>query len=291
MSAEKTPHPNNSSETPKTVTPEKEITPEQGKLLESAVKFSEYLTNRWPQTEDSKGSEPKINYYLSGSLASMLLSRAESFSEMDETRIPALVETKTRKIPDSGRKMLASFARQIGDVDYVPADHYKNNPSRLKKGGGGPSFAEIPEEGRVLLKQVDGQVKVMCDPVESYGSKKISKIEVGGKDYFIARPDTLLAYKVLHLLQSYEQKPEKFNADFTKLFDALKEIYSEEELTQSAQQVLSDFEDAKESSYVCWNENKDNLPAYEKQVPKFIERVLANPQLSPKIRTMLEKLK
>ncbi len=137
-------------ETPKVEMPKREITPEQKEILESATKFAEYLTGRWPQVDtgrkpiieiDDKGTtvellelpegietEPKMNYYISGSLASMLLSRAERFSEMDETQIPTLAETRTRKIPESARKTLAFFARQIGDLDYIPADHYKSSP-------------------------------------------------------------------------------------------------------------------------------------------------------------------
>ncbi len=302
-----------SQETSKTEKQETEITPEQKEILESATKFAEYLTSRWPQVDtgrkpvievDDKGAtvelpespedietEVRLNYYLSGSLASMLLSRAERFIEMDEAQIPALVEARTREIPESARKILSSFARQIGDLDYVPMDHYKANPTRLKKGGGGPSFDEVPEAGRKVLKQGENQIKVMCDPVEVYGARRIAKVNVEGQDYYVARPDTILAYKVLHLLQSYEQKPEKFNTDFGKLLGALREMYSEEELGQITQQVLTDYEDAMEGLHIRMNEGKENPPAYERRIPKFIERVLANQQVSPEIRATLEKLR
>ncbi|EKE07297.1 MAG: hypothetical protein ACD_18C00125G0001 [uncultured bacterium] len=307
-------------ETPKAIMPEVEITPEQKEILKSAIIFAEYLTGRWPQvdtdvelSELSEGVETisRMNYYLSGSLASMLLSCAEKFTEMDETRIPALRDVRTREIPESARKILASFARQIGDLDYVPTDHYKAKKihvqnsfgkvsaeeySRLRtqyiwKGGSGPSFDEVPEKGRKILKRGDDQFKVMCDPVEAYGPRRVVKVNIEGKDYYIARPDTILAYKVLHLLQSYEQKPEKFNDDFRKLLGALKEMYSDEELEQITQQVLTDYEDAMEVSHIRRNEGKENPPAYERKVPKFIERVLSNPQLSPEIKTILERLK
>ncbi len=299
-------------ETPKAEKPETEITPEQKEILESATKFAKYLTGRWPQVDtgrkpiveiDDKGTtvelpelpegietEARMNYYLAGSLASMLLSRAERFTEMDEAQIPALAEARTREIPESARKILASFARQIGDLDYVPTDHYKANPTRLTKGGGGPSFDEVPEAGRKVLKRGENQIKVMCDPVEAYGARRIAKVNVEGQDYYVARPDTILAYKVLHLLQSYEQKPEKFNTDFGKLLGALREMYSEEELGQITQQVLTDYEDAMEGSHIRMNEGKENPPAYERKIPKFVERVLANPQVSPEIRATLEKL-
>lgn len=293
--------------------PKTEITPEQKEILNSAMKFAEYLTGRWPQVDTGRKpvieidnndttvelpelpegieTEARMNYYLSGSLASMLLSRAERFAEMDEAQIPALVEARIREIPESARNILASFARQIGDLDYVPTDHYKANPTRLKKGGGGPSFDEVTEAGQKVLKRGENQIKVMCDPVEAYGPRRVARVNVEGQDYYVARPDTILAYKVLHLLQSYEQKPEKFNADFGKLLGAIREMYGEEEIEEITQQVLTDYEDAMEASHIRRNEDKENPPAYERKVPQFIERVLANPQLSPEIKTMLERLK
>lgn len=282
---------------------ETEITSEQKEILESATKFVEYLTGRWPQVDTGRKTvespelsegvetEPRMNYYLSGSLASMLLSRAERFTEMDEIQIPVLTDSRTREIPESARKILASFARQIDDLDYVPTDHYKANPTSLKKGGGGPSFNEVPEEGRRVLKRPEGQIKVMCDPVVTYGPKRVVRINVEGQNYYVARPDTILAYKVLHLLHSYEQKPEKFNADFGKLIGALQEMYSDEELKQITQQVLTDYEDAMEGLYVRMNGGRENVPAYERKIPQSIERVLANSQLSPEIKTVLEGLK
>src|SRR3989338_3901532 len=117
MSVEQRPGVDPTRETSRVKTPEREVTPEQRELVESATKFAEYLISRWPQVDTSKkpaaevddgtavGSpelperievEQRMNYYLSGSLASMLLSRAERFTEMDETQIPLLADTHTR---------------------------------------------------------------------------------------------------------------------------------------------------------------------------------------------------
>jgi Trp operon repressor len=299
--------------------PEGEITPDQKEILESAIKFAEYLTDRWPQVDivrkpvvkiDDKGTtvelpelpegmetETRLNYYLCGSLATMLFSCAKSFTKIDETQLPALVEVCTREIPESARTILASFARQIGDLDYVPMNHYKKaeDPTRLGKGGGGPSFGEVPEAGRKVLRRGENQIKVMCDPVEAYGIRGVAKVNVGGRDYYIARPDTILAYKVLHLLQRYETEPEKFNTDFEKLLSALKEMYNEEELIQITRQILTHYEEAMEASHYrlvkLFFEGEENQRPYEKKIPNYIERVLANQQLSPDIQAMLESLR
>lgn len=263
-----------------------EITPEQKEILESATKFAEYLTNRYPQVDNAEGIEPQINYYLSGSLATMLLSQADTCIEVDEK----LTELSIREVPESTQDILTSFSRQIGDLDYVPTAHYRDNPMRLKKGGGGPSFDEVPEEGAKALKRGENQFKIMCDPVESYGVKRITKIKIEDKDYYIARPDTMLAYKILHILQSYDQKPEKFNSDFGKLFGALGDMYTGEELEAITRQVLVNYENEMQNIHNQFNDT-DTSPAYQKKIPQYIQKVLSHEQISPEIRNILEKLR
>ena len=45
-----------------------------------------------------------------------------------------------------------------------------------------------------------------------------------------------------------------------------------------------------EALHIRMNEDRENAPAYEKKIPEFLERVLANQQLSMEIRATLEKL-
>lgn len=318
-------------ETSKSEMPEREVTPEQKEILESAEKFAEHLISLFPQVDenrrivievDEKGTTvelpelpeliqtgPMMNYYLSGSLATMLLSRTEQFTEIDESQMPGVKEGQARTIPESARQILATFARPIGDLDYVPTDFYSGKKALVQNSwgkvsseeyqqmrakflwkGGGPKFDEIPEEAKKCLKRGETQLSIMVDPVESYGARRVAKVAVAGKEYFVARPDTIFAYKVLHLLQGYEQKPEKFNADFGKLLSAMKEIYSEDELLQITTQILTDYENATEASHRRFYEDDESKP-YEPKIPAFAKRVLANPQLSPEIKMILERLK
>ncbi len=297
-----------------------EITTEQKEILQSAEKFAEYLTLHFPQY-DQKGtnielpeppeviqSGPMMNYYLSGSLATMLISRAEYFMEIDESQMPGVKEGQIRDIPESARQILATFARPIGDLDYVPTDyyigkkaHFQNSHEKVSSEeyqqmraqylwkGGGPKFEEIPEEATRCLKRGETQLRIMVDPVESYGARRVAKIVVAGKEYFVARPDTIFAYKVLHLLQGYEQKPDKFNADFGKLFSAMKEMYSEDELLQVTMQILSDYDNDMEASHQRFHEGDEAKP-YEHKIPLFTNRILENQNITSEIRTVVEKI-
>lgn len=319
-----------SPEAPKAERSEIEIKPEQREILKSAEKFAEHLTSRFPQVDqnrrmiievDEKGatvelpelpesiqSEPIMNYYLSGSLATMLISRAEHFTEIDESHMPGVKEGQTRDIPENARHILATFARPVGDLDYVPSDFYSGKKAHVQNSygkvsseeyqqmrtkylwkGGGPKFEEIPDEARKCLKRGETQLSIMVDPVESYGARRVAKVVVAGKEYFVARPDTIFAYKVLHLLQGYEQKPEKFNADFGKLLSAMKEMYSEDELLQITTQILSDYENAMEASHRRFYEGDEAKP-FEHKIPAFAKRVLGNQDITSEIRGVVERV-
>ncbi len=303
--------------TPITESSEIEIKPEQREILESAEKFAEHLTSLFPQVDgkgtavelpESTRAEPMINYYLSGSLATMLLSRAEQFTEIDESQIPTVKEGRTRNIPESTRLILSTFARPIGDLDYVPTDYYNDKKVQIQNSygkvsteeylqmrtkylwkGGGPKFEEIPEEARKCLGRVNTQLSIMVDPVESYGARRVAKVVVAGREYFVARPDTIFAYKVLHLLQGYEQKPDKFNADFGKLLSAMKEIYSEDDLLQITTQILNDYENVMEASHRRFHRD-DQVNPYEHKIPAFAKRILGNHNITPEIRRVVERI-
>ena len=308
-------------------------TPEQQAIVDSAVKFSKYLTSRWPQIDDGRrpiieiddqGTQvelpqlppelqaiPKLNYYLSGSLATMLLSRAENFTELDPSDPESMKPIMTRVVPESARQILTTFARPIGDLDYVPTDSYKGKKSIankmfnkvsaekykelrsrfLMKGGGGPAFSEIPDDAKACLHQPENGLFLMVDPIEAAGPKRLAKITVEGQDYFIPRPDTLLAYKVLHLLQNYSTKPEKFNADFSKLVNSLGQIYTPEELEGITREVLAEYEENMEAIHEMLNRDEDNPPSYKSKIPSMIDKVLADERITPQIRVAVEKLK
>lgn len=306
---------------------------EQREMAANALELANYVVTRYAQVDDGReiiiqtdevgthielpplpenmSSEPRMNYYLSGSLATTLLAHADGYTELDETEMPRLVDRRSVQISPKAREIFTSFARPIGDLDYVRTDNYKarldqanalyrsgedNTAYRaarakiLTKGGGGPSYEEIPPNGRKALKQAKGQVMVFCDPVESYGAKRVARITVEDQDYYIARPDTILAYKVLHILQGYEQKPERFNQDFPKLLEALLETYPTEDLLSITDTVLTDYEEAMRGLHDQWEKEKDTPAPYEPKLPGMIQTVLAHPELDPSIRSVLETL-
>lgn len=115
----------------------------------------------------------------------------------------------------------------------------------------------------------------MCDPVEMYGTNKFARINIQGQDYYVARPDTILGYKILHMLQSFDQKPEKFNTDFDQLHQALTALYSEEELIQLTHHILQEYEER----------------IHEPHLPNMVKNLMERPNLDRKVREYINKVK
>lgn len=318
-------------ETPDTNTPEAKISLEKQDIIESAVIFADYLTSRFPQVDnipvptidaDKEGVKdraqelpedtqimPMLNYYLAGSLAIMLLAQAEQFTEVTGSDEPGVKEGETRPISEGTRLILASFARPVGDLDYVATEYYRARMRRVQEfykkieikeyrqmranylwKGGGPTFEEFPKEALICLVRGEEQTRIMIDPVEAYGPNLVAKVVVDEKEYYIARPDAIFTYKVLHLLQGYEHKPEKFNADFSKLFSAIKEMYSEDDLLKITLQILSDYEAAMKATHMRLNTVYNSDEPYEHRVPAFIKRTLDNQSITPEIREFIQRV-
>lgn len=289
-------------------------------LVEPTIKLVEYLTTRYPQLDmentividTGKGDyitlpplpegmvvEPTLNYYFAGSLATILLSQAQEVHLFHDTTGSELDLDRTMQITPQASKLLEEFIRPIGDIDYVQTQHYfelKEVASR-KSGeeytqgrkkylwkGGGPKFDEIPQESLSSIRNVDRQIAVMVDPVEMFGPHKIAKVEVQGTEYFIVRPDAMVAYKFLNLLQSYDKKPERFNTDFPKLLLAISSFYSEDELLQIAHSTLA---------YVAQREERiakqyDRPPI--SKLPDMLIKFIEAPDLNPVINDFINKL-
>lgn len=260
-------------------------------LQEAATAFASYVTKKYPQFNE----DGQLNYYISGSLAAMLLSQAESVDLLDSSQLPAISTRETRILDRGLSGKLADFIRPIGDFDYVETVAYKDAKKEIPsssddpegyirerkkflfKGGGGPSIDELPDLAKDVLAEAKSINKVMCDSVLTYGEDKVARVKVQNREYFISDPSQIFGYKVLHLMQGFGNKPEKFKRDFTVLSDALFHLYSEEELIESAYGVLVNFE--------------DSMKQYGPQVSEHMAQLNDNPDFNSSIRPFFEKLK
>lgn len=277
----------------------------QENLLRASSEFARYMISRWPQVNDNRKpvievdetgtlaelaelppsmtTEPRLNYYFGGSLATMLLAQASSFTTVEAAGLPNIKATSTTQIPPETAQILASFARPMGDFDYIPFPEYRQDPNRLRKGGGGPAFDEIPEAALPILKKGENSIKVMCDPLPIIGEHMVARIEVGGQEYYIPTPDAMVGYKILNLLESYQLKPEKFNADFGKLLQAMRGLYTDEHLVEVTQTILG----LSEKSMREIHESMGRSSPYRPKIPDYYAKVMSHHSISPEVREFL----
>lgn len=244
------------------------------RCVDGASAFARMVVQQWPQMDtnpqltvelDEAGkhvvelpplpegitSEPQLNYYFGGSLATRLLAKATSMMPLDGgAAIPLSKEV---------RNALLRIAKPVGDVDYVPTRHYREGRERandrygkvsdeeyaagldkfLGKGGCGPSVDDLTDEMKNGLRLKEGQNKIMFDPVEAIGKERVAKITVDGQEYYVSPTDSLLAYKVLHALQKFDSKADVMARDLGALLEANLKLYGWEHLVHAVHEVLA----------------------------------------------------
>ncbi|HOW37243.1 MAG TPA: hypothetical protein PLK34_03275, partial [Candidatus Pacearchaeota archaeon] len=158
---------------------------------------------------------------------------------------------------------LKSFARKIGDLDYIETSAYKqlkseipdelfDNERYLKEkrkflpfGGESFSLEELPVSLRENLFVSGKDNQIFCDSAKEYDKMEVAKINFGDKDCFITNPLNFFGCKFLSILQKLPKKAESLKRDFSVLLPAFSELYSEQELINSTYILLKNFQKAK----------------------------------------------
>lgn len=248
-----------------------ELTQEQATTLRSASDFAHELTAKFPQV-DANGN---INYYLAGSLATMLL--VEGGGKMVPTKGTALHSFESAgaiSIPESGMNHLSTFIRKIGDLDYLPLKDYSKQEVKLGKGGAGPAFNELSASARNVFKESKDGSKVMADPVASKGDHAGVAVEVGGKIFYIANPVDALAYKLIHAAESFglsEAKVPTMNRDFAALLHGLESVHPRETLVRAVSDAVSQYNKNSPNGLYM----RDYHPGISPELKSFFRDVIA----------------
>lgn len=247
------------------------LTEEQAKTLRSASDFAHELTAKFPQV-DANGN---INYYLAGSLATMLL--IEGGGKMVPTKgtaLPSFEPANAVSIPEAGMNHLSTFIRKIGDLDYLPLKDYAKQEVKLGKGGAGPAFDELTPSARDVFKESRDGSKVMADPVASKGDHTGVAIEVGGKTFYIANPIDALAYKLIHAAESFgsnESKVPTMNKDFSALLNGLESVYPRETLVNAVSDAVNQYNKNSPNGIYL----RDYHPGMSPELKSFFNDVIA----------------
>jgi hypothetical protein len=239
------------------------------KILDGVEAFTNEVLEKYPQTSE----DGKLNYYLSGSLGVMMLLKGERFEVIDEARLPEIVSVAEKEVPPEAAKALEGFVRKIGDLDFVPLEEWKKSDKRMRKGGGGPKIGELSETAKKVLKISEGQKAVMCDPLETVTPHRVARMKINGKEIYITEPKMMLAYKTVHLGQTFEnaRKTDKFVSDFNTMLKGMEAIYSREELLRVTHETMFAYApNSPNNTFVPYHN-----PKFRGELRKFYDEVLS----------------
>ena len=247
----------------------------KNQILDSALAFASYLVGKYPQVNENG----QVNYSFAGSLATMLFARAESIDIIDPRKSANSLENAIQ-VPIKTRDILSNFARQIGDVDVATTSGYESQFE--------VSVDEVPENTVSVLQIVPWSNLVIFDHVEIYGEDRIAKMEVHGKSILISEPKQILAYQVLHALQNFGHKYEKILNDFPLIYNAIKEIYDDNDLISSAHNVLTGYQNR--ISNLIGSLPQSNLTRFTNVDELYRKRLENHPLFDGELRSFVEKV-
>ncbi len=225
--------------------------------------------------------------------ALMLLLRGGKFEILDESRIPEIAPIAEKEAPPEAVKHLEGFVRKIGDLDYVQTDIYEAQKREVQdsygkvpdeeygrrrkeflfKGGGGPQIADLSETAKKALKISEKQFAVFCDPLETVTPHRVARVKINGKEVYIPEPKMMLAYKTVHLGQTFEnvEKTPKFVSDFNAMLKGMEAIYPREELLRATHETIFAYmPNSPNNTFVPYHN-----PQFRGELRKFYDETLA----------------
>lgn len=254
---------------------------EQKANLRSASDFAHELTAKFPQV-DANGN---LNYYLAGSLATMLL--IEGGGKMTPPKgssSPVFESGSPVAISEAGMAHLSNFVRKIGDLDYVPLEGYKTQEGRMGKGGG-ILYEDLSPSARAIFKESPNGNAVMNDPVSLVGEPRPVSVEVNGKTFYIANPVDALAYKLIHAAESSganQTKIATMNNDFGALLKTLETAYPREQLVQTVYETMNAYNKTSPNGL---HMREGNSP-FSPELQSFFKEVISSDPSAPHLNRL-----
>lgn len=281
-------------------------------LIEISSKLGSYLTSLSPQVKMDS-----LQYYFSGSIATMIMAGAESITEINLDDSNNLIGEKSSiEITKEQRDKIAKFTRKLGmDIDVVNVN--------------GDILYGAPKDNKPhvqnVIKNVPEVLELMAWKQEQYGTMYIDKLEsereityhpvvrvtTQNGDIYVTAPPEQLAHKLSETIELsnmlaggkyYEKlkaKYEKDIKDLSAMFYGFIDLYDKDEFLN---RVFSALEAKKSSIFSTCNSiyNSDNSMKAQEIITNFIRiiadhsaeylRTIADEQSSTEIREFFAEI-
>ena len=211
-----------------------------------AQNLCEYMSSVSPQVDE----QGKLQYYMCGSLATMLLSNAISVERCSVTGELVESSLEEKVIPQEARETLSLFARPIHDIDVINVAGNVVENSKITVDGRvknrmlrAPVQRAVPDVEQLFRRQSDyWSAFANIDSLEeerNINKHRVAKITMeDGTELYITSPEALIAHKLDETIQLVVQKndEEKYAKDIRDLatmIGGISKIYDKKELSKA----------------------------------------------------------
>lgn len=240
-------------------------------IKDIAEDLSKYVSGKANQLD----SNNQLQYYICGSVATMLLSNATEIQDcsLDGNNTIGLGTVKT--LSENANKSLALFQREIGDLDIMNVSGSINNTPREIDTNTGRSLSPFCPK---MLRRVpdienlfkNGKINVGNDTQEGLDSNSVSNHRVSriktksGNEFYIASPESIIAHKLEEIIaivgegiinkkasfsSEVENKYPKDIKDLVTSINGILKFCDKEKLSIDIMAVLSEKSDSRFSQH------------------------------------------
>lgn len=253
-------------------------------LSEVGINFSTYLASLSPQIKNNS-----LQWYLSGSLATIMMAGAESITEIELDEENNLIgETTSKEITEEQSEKLRKFSRKLGvdiDVVNVNGDLFRGAPLTNK-----PHIQNViqnvPEVldlmswsssmgGTMYIDRLEAERKISYHPV--------ARVKTLNGDVYVTAPPEQLAHKLSETIwlssrlagekvtDNIKSKYQKDIKDLSSMFYGFKDLYENGEFLARIYQALNEKDG---SLFSIHNPiyNSDNAIEGQEILDKYIMR-------------------
>ncbi len=221
-------------------------------ILSGARSLIIELLETHPQIDETNG----LNYYLSGSFATLLFAQAEKFEIIDEQQIPKIVTISEKIISKRAKKQFNKCTKRIRDIDFISLKKEEiNNQRKAVKREWKIEPKNLSENAKKCLKLKEEQSHLRFDSLESNLPHKIARIEIDGKNVYIAEPIIIFSHKAVSLakLSATEEEVNELVDSLDNMLKGIKCIYDYEKLLAITHEIMFNSFDLENSSPFCYD--------------------------------------
>lgn len=235
-----------------------------------AEDLSTYVIERASQID----SDNQLQYYICGSVATMLLANATEIQECS-LGINNTIELGTVKtISEDANKSLGLFQRTIGDLDIMNVNGSINNaPLEMDTNTGRNLLPFSPK----MLRRIPNIEKLFKDGKIQFGNDsqtglgelgakyRVSRIKtINGNEFYVASPESIIAHKLDEIINIVgegiinqksnfsdvvKNKYPKDIKDIATSINGILKFYDKEKLSKDISDVLSEKSDSRFSQH------------------------------------------